>query len=124
MYIGVIRNLAAMVFAVVGLTGAAAAADLLDGTPRAYCVAGGGAAELVSYGDQQLRSEVVRLMDEAVATADSDRWVGSPRPVFVWANEAKAACGKAYGYLQSNVRDEDYLAKCACFHNRMLRFMH
>ncbi|NRP75897.1 hypothetical protein ILFOPFJJ_06821 [Ensifer psoraleae] len=71
-----------------------------------------------------LTKEVVSRMDQAVAVADDPRWISSTRPTFVWASEAKVACGKAYGYLQSGWRDEDYLAKCDCFHAKMLRFMH
>jgi hypothetical protein len=89
-----------------------------------YCAASGG-AQLLSIGDSdRLTSEVVRLIDHAIAVADDPRWISSTRPTFVWASETKVACGKAYGYLQSGWRDEDYLAKCDCFHARMLRFMH
>lgn len=71
-----------------------------------------------------LTKEVVSRMEHAIAVADDPRWISSTRPTFVWASETKVACGKAYGYLQSGWRDEDYLAKCDCFHARMLRFMH
>ncbi|OHV81962.1 hypothetical protein [Ensifer sp. LCM 4579] len=70
-----------------------------------------------------LRSEVVSRMDHAIAVAEDPRWIASTRPTFVWASETKVACGKAYGYLQSGWADGDYLAKCDCFHARMLRFM-
>lgn len=70
-----------------------------------------------------LEREVVSRMDRAIAVADDPRWIASTRPTFVWASETKVACGKAYGYLQSGWRDEDYLAKCDCFHAKMLRFM-
>ena len=70
-----------------------------------------------------LRQEVVSRMEQAITVADDPRWISSVRPVFVWASEAKVACGKAYGYLQYGWRDQDYLAKCDCFHAKMLRFM-
>ncbi|CAN7739677.1 hypothetical protein LJR257_006198 [Ensifer adhaerens] len=70
-----------------------------------------------------LTKEVVSRMDEAIAVADDPRWIFSTRPAFVWASETKVACGKAYGYLRANWRDEDYLAKCDCFHAKMRRFM-
>lgn len=70
-----------------------------------------------------LTKEVVLRMDEAIAVADDPRWISSTRPAFVWASETKVACGKAYGYLQSNWRDEDYLAKCDCFYAKMHHFM-
>jgi hypothetical protein len=71
----------------------------------------------------ELKSEVVRLMDESVAVADSSEWINSSRPVFVWASEAKVACGKAYGYLRTNYKDEDTINKCECFHSRMVEYM-
>ncbi|MCA1490413.1 hypothetical protein I6F11_05705 [Ensifer sp. NBAIM29] len=70
-----------------------------------------------------LRSEVVSRMDHAIAVAEDPRWIASTRPTFVWASETKVACGKAYGYLQSGWADGDYLAKCDCFHSKMIRFM-
>lgn len=71
----------------------------------------------------ELTEEVVKLMSEAVNVADDPTWVDSRRPAFVWASEAKVACGKAYGYLQSQYRDEDYINKCDCFHQRMQHYM-
>ena len=121
MQMNVLRKLAIGLL-LLASTGTAVSADLDYAVTQSYCVAGD-ASQLDVYDDTRLRTEVVRLMDEAVAVADSDRWIGSSRPAFVWANETKAACGKAYGYLQSNVRDADYLSKCACFHDRMVQYM-
>jgi hypothetical protein len=70
-----------------------------------------------------LKEEVVARMDRAIAVGEDPRWTSSTRPVFVWASETKVACGKAYGYLQSNWRDEEYISKCDCFHAKMLGFM-
>ena len=81
-------------------------------------------SELISIAeDSKLESEVIRLMDESVAVADSAEWINSSRPAFVWASEAKVACGKAYGYLQSSYRDDEYINKCECFHERMVQYM-
>lgn len=81
-------------------------------------------SELISIPeDSKLENEVVRLMDESVAVAESSEWINSSRPAFVWASEAKVACGKAYGYLQSSYRDEEYINKCECFHDRMVQYM-
>ena len=55
-----------------------------------------------------LNEDVVKLMNEAVSVADDSQWINSRRPAFTWASEAKAACGKAYGYLQADYRDDDY----------------
>ncbi|MBL4758038.1 MAG: hypothetical protein JKY32_10545 [Rhizobiales bacterium] len=89
-----------------------------------YCVLAGPSSLLSIENESQLTDEVVRLMTEAVNVADSDRWINSSRPAFVWASEAKVACGKAYGYLRASVRDEEYLNKCECFHQRMVQFMY
>ncbi|PLX40148.1 MAG: hypothetical protein C0605_06680 [Hyphomicrobiales bacterium] len=74
----------------------------------------------------RLTDEVVRLMNEAVAVADNPDWkfTFATRPVFLWASEAKVACGKAYGYLRNGYRDEQYLGKCECFYQRMQYYMH
>jgi hypothetical protein len=96
-------------------------ADLYVDT--SYCALAS-SSELISIPENsKLESEVIRLMDESVAVADSSEWVNSSRPAFVWASEAKVACGKAYGYLQSSYRDEEYINKCECFHERMVQYM-
>lgn len=106
-----------------GVTGAQAA-DII-GTPAGdYCRTVGTSNLILQENMSTLKTEVVRLMDEAVAVAKSDEWVHSSRPVFVWASEAKVACGMAYGYLKTNYRDEDTLNKCECFHDRMVEYMH
>ncbi|MCR4268054.1 hypothetical protein [Nitratireductor sp. ZSWI3] len=110
----------AVIFATV-FAGSAQSADLSTG---GYCPVAGNAKLLSIDSNATLTGEVVRLMDEAVAVADSSQWIHSGRPAFVWASEAKVACGKAYGYLKSDYRDEDYLNKCECFHARMVEYMY
>ena len=118
------RNMVRIAIAAGGLVlaGAAYAADMLETqAPAAMCI-GGQAVVLVPESDT-LKSDVVRLMDEAVGVAESPVWVASPRPAFLWANETKVACGKAYGYLRSGYEDAEYLYKCECFHARMVSYM-
>ena len=88
-----------------------------------YCRMAGPSNLLMIENDARLTQEVVRLMDESVAVATSETWIYSTRPAFVWASEAKVACGKAYGYLKSSYRDEDTISKCECFHSRMIEYM-
>lgn len=120
------RNSIKAVFAAALLmtAGAAYAADMLEtqAPTGGQCIAGQPAV-LNSTSDGDLRVEVTRLMDEAVSVAESPQWVASPRPVFLWASEAKVACGKAYGYLRSGHQDAEYLYKCECFHSRMISYM-
>ena len=88
------------------------------------CVISGNSTLLTIQSNAELTDEVVRLMNEAVNVADSSQWIDSRRPAFVWASEAKVACGKAFGYLRSSYRDEDYINRCECFHQRMRSYMY
>ncbi|TGQ63842.1 MAG: hypothetical protein E5V49_13930 [Mesorhizobium sp.] len=99
------------------------AADIIGGAPVDYCRVAGNSDLVRTENIVDLKNQVVKLMDESVAVANSPEWINSSRPVFVWASEAKVACGKAYGYLKTNYRDEDYLDKCECFHARMVEYM-
>jgi hypothetical protein len=111
------------VFAAVLLAGSAPAlaADLGEGYAQCYLATG--ASLLSEPSNAALSDDVVRLMNEAVGVADDSRWINSRQPAFTWASEAKVACGKAYGYLKSNYRDDDTISKCECFHARMLQYM-
>lgn len=100
----------------------ASAADLYV-VPDAYCALAEGSNLMTLPTDAELVAAVITKMDEAVAVADSETWIYSSRPAFVWASEAKVACGKAYGYLRFNFRDEEFINKCDCFHSRMLQYM-
>lgn len=102
---------------------AALSADMMGVPVASHCVYADNARLLSIPQNAALTSEVVRLMDEAVAVADDPRWVNSSRPAFVWASEAKAACGIAYGYLKAQYRDDEFLNKCECFHGRMVQYM-
>lgn len=112
-------SLAAMIAAIP----AAQAADPIYGQPAGYCLHAENAQLLSIPDNASLSAEVVRLMDHAVGVSEDARWVNSSRPVFVWASEAKAACGIAYGYLKTQHRDDEFLNKCECFHERMVDYM-
>ncbi|MER8627886.1 hypothetical protein NKJ86_29565 [Mesorhizobium sp. M0025] len=99
------------------------AADIIEGPVADYCRTVGTSNLVLNDNIVDLKSEVVKLMDESVAVANSSEWINSSRPAFVWASEAKVACGMAYGYLKTNYKDEDTLNKCECFHNRMVEYM-
>ena len=86
--------------------------------PGGQCIPLRPAKILQIEGNVTLTDEVVRMMNEAVAVAEDPRWIAYTRPTFVWASEAKVACGKAFGYLRSNYRDEQQLNKCECFYER------
>jgi hypothetical protein len=104
--------------------GTAFAADIIrDINPVPSCSEASTSALVATAGDAELRDEIVNRMDQSVAASESDRWIHSSRPVFLWANEAKAACGIAYGYLKTSYRDEESIGKCGCFYDRMRHFM-
>jgi hypothetical protein len=105
---------------ILALSSPAHAADLSGG----QCTLVQPSQWLTIENDSALTDEVHRLMTEAINVADSEAWIYFERPAFVWASEAKVACGKAYGYLRYSVRDEDYLNKCECFHQRMRQYMY
>ncbi|TJU91037.1 MAG: hypothetical protein E5Y12_30560 [Mesorhizobium sp.] len=100
------------------------AADIIEGPTADYCRTVGTSNLVLNDNIVDLKAQVVKLMDESVAAANSSEWINSSRPVFVWASEAKVACGMAYGYLKTNYKDEDTLNKCECFHDRMVEYMH
>jgi hypothetical protein len=108
---------------VAGFVGQGIAADLSTVPDADYCAVAGTSNLILTENVAELKSEVVRLMDESVAVANSSEWINSSRPVFVWASEAKVACGKAYGYLRTNYKDEDTINKCECFYSRMVEYM-
>lgn len=100
------------------------AADIIEGPVGDYCRVVGTSNLVLNDNIVDLKEQVVKLMDESVAVANSPEWINSSRPAFVWASEAKVACGMAYGYLKTNYKDEDTLNKCECFHDRMVEYMH
>lgn len=100
------------------------AADIIGEPTGDYCRTVGTSNLVLTDNIVDLKDQVVKLMDESVAVANSSEWINSSRPVFVWASEAKVACGMAYGYLKTNYKDEDTLNKCECFHDRMVEYMH
>jgi hypothetical protein len=110
-------------FCAVGLMGGAFAADLSTVPDADYCTVAGTSNLVLTENMTDLKVEVAKLMDESVAVASSSEWINSSRPVFVWASEAKVACGKAYGYLRTNYRDDDTINKCECFYSRMIEYM-
>ena len=54
---------------------------------------------------------------------ESQQWTDNRNPAWVWSTEAAVACGKAFGYLQNEYRDEQTLNRCECYYKRMIFFM-
>jgi hypothetical protein len=106
------------------VAGPVLAADMMQAYTPPYCEADEAPALVTETNIATLKQEVGRLMDEAITVSNDQHWVYSSRPVFVWANEAKYSCGKAYGYLKTSYRDEQNLNNCGCAYERMRSFMH
>ena len=73
--------------------------------------------ELAALGKSQLRTELLRRHDEAVAAMAAT--IGANDPRYIWAMQAKIHCGIALGYLKSGTRDAGSLGKCANAYARM-----
>ena len=106
------------------IAGPALAADVVVAEQPPYCAQFEATALILEDNIAVLKQEVGRLMDEAIAVSHDQRWIYSSRPVFVWANEAKYSCGKAYGYLKTSYKDEQNLNNCGCAYSRMQSYMH
>lgn len=100
------------------------AADIIRGVAVVPSCSVASTSALIATGsDAELRDAIADRMHQSISVSESNRWIGSSRPVFLWANEAKAACGIAYGYLKTSYRDEESIGKCGCFYDRMRQYM-
>lgn len=111
------------------LLGAGQAIAASMGAPQPYCHLAEDAYTLVNYESASvLREEVRSRYEHAADIARSDRAIYSQSPLFLWANEAKVSCAKAYGYLRRPRKwrkrpDVVMLQKCECFYQRMTRYL-
>lgn len=74
--------------------------------------------ELASVAD--MRAAVEERYEHALDVSLTERVIYSRRPVFPWAVEAKAACGRAIGYFKGREVNVEMISKCDCYHGRML----
>jgi hypothetical protein len=77
---------------------------------------------LAQLPSQTVKMTVHQYYDSASAELKSSTVINSPSPAFVWASEAKFACGKAVGYFLSGTLDKESVQQCDCFYGRMTRF--
>lgn len=107
----------------VGMAGQSLAADL-DGYVAigGRCLVSEDSALLQLTNTSTIRDEVRQRYEHASDIANSHRWIYSARPAFIWATEARQACGTAIGYLKSGHISEE-VGKCDCFYSRMLSHM-
>jgi outer membrane protein OmpA-like peptidoglycan-associated protein len=83
----------------------------------ALAAAQSGGDDLMAMSKSQLRGEVLRRHDEAVAAMAQTAAANDPR--YIWAMQAKAQCGIALGFLKSGTKDPVSLSRCADAYTRM-----
>ena len=89
------------------------------------CTAGSAAAQgiprspLLDRPMSEIRSEVEQRYQAAVAETLDRGILAKNDPRYVWASEAKVACGIAIGYLKTKTIDEESINKCDDFARRM-----
>lgn len=66
-----------------------------------------------------MRAAVEERYERALEISSTERVIYSRRPVFPWAVEAKAACGRAIGYFKGREVNVEMISKCDCYHERM-----
>lgn len=74
---------------------------------------------LASMAVSDLRPEVQRRFDDALAATQSPDYLSATDSRFMWASEAKAWCGIATGFLKNSIRDAESLSRCERFHMMM-----
>ena len=97
-------------FAVLALACSASAAAA-QGIPR---------SPLLDLGSvSAIRPEIDKRYEAALAATLAPEIVRANDPRWVWASEAKVACGIAIGFLKTKTIDEDSINKCDEFSRRM-----
>lgn len=116
----------AIVTALTGMIATSVSAADYNGATGSYFCPWSGAATILSLPDDVAIEQAVHVrFDESVAVADSPQAINNRAPIFIWATEAKVACGKAIGYLKGHFGsvNEDHTLKCDCYYQRMQSFM-
>lgn len=78
------------------------------------------AEELLGLSVPDLRGEMTKRYDAALALTRDGTTVSTDDPRYLWALQAKAQCGIALGFLKSSTKDPVSVGKCVDAYNRML----
>lgn len=121
--------LAAGAICVLAVGSAQAGGEYISGAKgTGYCRAVEQAHVLINYESRrELKDEVWRRYEHALAVSTDPKTHHSTSPLFVWSHEAKIECAKAYGFLRKrkewhSVRSDEMLQRCDCFYERMLQY--
>ena len=99
------------VLAVVAIA-CSAGATAAQATPRSPILDAGSVSAI--------RNEVDQRYQAALAATLAPEIVGSQDTRYIWASEAKVACGIALGFLKTNTVDEESINKCDDFSRRIV----
>ncbi|MCP8939311.1 hypothetical protein NK718_12360 [Alsobacter sp. SYSU M60028] len=69
-----------------------------------------------------MRQAVDERYERSVQVAEMTPTIYNTSPRFVWASEAKVACGMAIGFFGSGEVNEEMVSKCDCFYGRMVAY--
>ncbi len=75
--------------------------------------------DLTAMEVRDLRPEVQRRYDEALAATTNPAVLTSLGSNYVYASEAKVWCGIATGFLKNSIRDKESLTRCEKYHRLM-----
>ena len=75
--------------------------------------------ELMGLSVDALRGEMASRYDAGLALTQDGTVVSADSPRFLWANQAKAQCGIALGFLKTGTKDPVSVGKCVDAANRM-----
>lgn len=68
---------------------------------------------LMAMDMDSLRGEIQMRFDAGLAASNESAVISADDTRFIWANETKAQCGIALGYLKSSTKDPVSIGKCA-----------
>jgi OOP family OmpA-OmpF porin len=76
---------------------------------------------LMGMGLSQLQQEIQTRYDAGLSASTNSAIVSADDNRYMWANEAKAQCGIALGFLKSSTKDEVSISKCVLASQMMNR---
>lgn len=85
----------------------------------AAALAQSSSGDLMALSVDDLRGEMTTRYDAGLALTLDGAVVSADSPRFLWANQAKAQCGIALGFLKTGTKDPVSVGKCVDAANRM-----
>ena len=89
------------------------------GAMPAAALAQSSSGDLMALSVDDLRGEMTTRYDAGLALTLDGAVVSADSPRFLWANQAKAQCGIALGFLKTGTKDPVSVGKCVDAANRM-----